>query len=814
MKLIRKLVSLILLFGLLAACNFPSPLSVSGDPEPSDAFVVTSEATLPLVQTPLPSPTSPLTPLATPIPAVRISQADQVLLNGDWEGAKSEYQAVLENSTDAAAGHAAILGLGRVAYLEGDYEKARRLLEGLIVEAGDSSLLADGYFLLGETLMALEKYSEAAQAYDGYLSQRPEVIDSYVQELRGDALSAAGDYLAAIQAYQASSHAPHLADDLEIEVKLANTYELSGDLPTAIVAYQDVYERTPNDYIKAHLDLLLGQAFNSLGETEKANEAYLDAVENFPKAYDTYLALLNLVEADIDVDELQRGLIDYYAGQHAVAIAAFDRYLQAEPSDPDTALYFRGLAESALGEHQAAMKSWDQVIVDFPQSEHWGEALFEKAATQWFNLGKYQQASKTLIDAVNADPLHPLAAQLIFEAARIDERGDRLDQAAKLWERVATEYPDSELSNQSIFLAGITRYRLADYLVAQSLFQRLQAKAADPGERAKAYLWIGKSQAIQGNSQDAQISWQQAADLDPTGYYSERAQDLMENRQPFTPPEEYDLSYDLNSERIEAEAWMRTVFDIPEDVDLSQLGGLSSDFNLIRGTEFWRLGLEREARQEFENLRLAVGSDPVNSYRLAYYLLELGLYRPAIFAARQILTLAGMDDASTLNAPIFFNHIRFGAYFRDLIISASQTYNLHPLLLFSVVRQESLFESFAGSAAGARGLMQIIPSTGEEIAANLNWEGELSSSDLDRPLVSIELGSEYLNRQRGFMSGDLYATLAAYNGGPGNALTWKNLVPPDQDLFLEVIRFDETRDYIRRIYENFAIYSQIYNRTP
>jgi soluble lytic murein transglycosylase len=745
---------------------------------------------------------------------VRISQADQVLLNGDWEGAKNEYQTALQNSSEPEVDNAATLGLGRVAYLEGDFKQTRRLLEGLIVEAGDSPLLADAYFLLGEALMDLEKYSEAAQAFDRYLGLRPGLIESYVQDLRGDALSAVGDYPAAIQAYQASSQAPHLNDDLAIEVKLAHTYELAGDLPTAIVAYQDIYQRTSNDYIKAHLDLLLGQAFNSQGETEKANQAYLDAVNNFPKAYDAYLALLDLVEADVAVDELQRGLVDYYAGQYAVAIEAFDRYLQAEPSDPGTAVYFKGLAERALGEYQAAMKSWDQVIIDFPESDHWGEALLEKANTQWFDLSKYQPASKTLIDAVNADPLHPLAAQFLFEAARIAERGERLDQAAKLWERVANEYPDSELSNQAVFLAGITRYRLADYLVAQDLFQRLQAQANDPGERAKAYLWIGKSQAIQRKTQDAQVSWQQAAELDPTGYYSERAHDLMENRQPFTPPEEYDLSFDLNSERIEAEAWMRTVFDIPEEVDLSNLGPLSSDPNLIRGTEFWRLGLEREARLEFESLRQAIESDPANNYRLANYLLELGLYRPAIFAARQVLTLAGMDDASTLNAPIFFNHVRFGPYYRDLIISASQTFDLHPLFLFSVVRQESLFESFAGSTAGARGLMQIIPSTGQEIAKSLNWEGELSPSDLDRPQVSIELGSQYLNRQRGFMPGDLYATLAAYNGGPGNALTWKNLVPPDQDLLLEVIRFDETQDYIRRIYENFAIYSQIYNRTP
>jgi soluble lytic murein transglycosylase len=277
---------------------------------------------------------------------------------------------------------------------------------------------------------------------------------------------------------------------------------------------------------------------------------------------------------------------------------------------------------------------------------------------------------------------------------------------------------------------------------------------------------------------------------------------------------EYDLSFDIEAERREAEEWIRTIFGLPDETDLSSPGILAGDARFQRGNEFWRLGLFEAARAEFEDLRMAIETDPANSYRLANHLLELGLYRSAIFAAREVLTQAGMDDGETMSAPIYFNHVRFGPYYRELIIPASQDYNFHPLLLFSVVRQESLFEGFVRSSAGARGLMQIIPSTGQEIAANEGWPPDYSDEDLYRPLVSINLGSNYLNRQRGFLSGDLYGALAAYNGGPGNAMTWKNLVPPDPDLYLEVIRFAETREYIKGIYEIFSIYKNMYDRTP
>jgi soluble lytic murein transglycosylase len=173
-----------------------------------------------------------------------------------------------------------------------------------------------------------------------------------------------------------------------------------------------------------------------------------------------------------------------------------------------------------------------------------------------------------------------------------------------------------------------------------------------------------------------------------------------------------------------------------------------------------------------------------------------------------------MDDSATMSAPIYFNHLRFGTYYRDLVIANAREYDLHPLFLFSVIRQESLFEGFVRSPADARGLMQVIPSTGQEIASNLDWPVGYTSNDLYRPIVSINFGSNYLWRQIDYLDGDLYAALAAYNGGPGNSATWKALAPDDSDLFLEVIRYAETRDYIRVIYEVFNIYRNIYNRPP
>jgi soluble lytic murein transglycosylase len=169
-----------------------------------------------------------------------------------------------------------------------------------------------------------------------------------------------------------------------------------------------------------------------------------------------------------------------------------------------------------------------------------------------------------------------------------------------------------------------------------------------------------------------------------------------------------------------------------------------------------------------------------------------------------------MDDAGTMHAPIYFNRIRFGPYFGDLILPQAAAAGFDGLFLLSVVRQESLFEGGATSSAAARGLMQIVPGTGQGIAEKLGWPPDYTTRDLYRPLISVRFGTDYLATQRQRFDGDLVAALAGYNAGPGNADAWKELVPDDPDLFLEVIRLDEPQRYIRTIAEILDIYQRLY----
>ena len=801
--LTRNIKLLLVLSLALLACNTerifnPSlPTSTPGPEIPEGQIEVSTPITIP-------------TATATPLPEARIEEGDEALFYGDYERALREYQFAFDNAPDDEQRAIALLGLGRTRFEEGNYSSALDHLRQLVDGYPDAPQRATGFFLLGMTYDALDRFGEAADAYQQYSDLQPGILDAYAQERRGDSLVAAGQYGEALVAYQAALNAPSIRDVLNINVKIGNTYSLAGDYNAASAAYLDVYNRTGNDFVKAQMDLYLGQAYTALGLTDAANAAFLDAVQNYPLSFDSYSALIELVEREVPVSELDRGLVDYFAGQYTVAIAAFDRYLEATPDHADTAHYYKALALLNLGDAAGAIAEFDEQIETHPFEDLWANAYDEKAFAQWANLGQPGAAAQTYLEFVALNPGHGASADFLFIAGRMTERAGDLAGAAEIWERIFIEYPSSEWAYEGLFQSGIARYRLGDYVGALSSFQDAVGFSPSLYLQAQSQFWIGKTHQALGDEDASQQAWVLASAIDPTGYYSERARDLLNGRSGFMLPASYDLNYDIDTEKAAAEDWLRTTFTLPPETNLTGPGPLAGDARLVRGTALWNLGLYDEARVEFESLRQEVAFDAANSYRLANYMNDLGLYRPGITAARQVLNLAGLDDAGTLTAPSFFNHVRFGVYFDELILPTASENNLHPLVLLSVMRQESLFEGFARSSAGARGLMQIIPSTGASVATRMGWPPNYDDEDLYRPLVSVRLGGNYLASQAEFFDGDMYAALAAYNGGPGNSAQWNELAGGDQDLFLEVVRFAETRNYIRGIYEIYTIYRNLY----
>jgi soluble lytic murein transglycosylase len=742
-----------------------------------------------------------------------VEVGDRAFFSGDYDSALIHYQTAFNDSPDALVRAAAKWGEARIAFAQERYLDSINALQTLIAEYPESAHTAQAYFLQGLANYRLENYQAAADAWGNYLTLRPGYLDAYAQELRGDALYAAGSYTDALTAYTAAIQAPSLGDDINLDLKVAGIQTELLDYDSALALYDGIFARAQNDFIKAQAAYESGLAYQALGQTDEALGKFRLTMEDYPLSNYAYLSLVALLDAGVEVSDLDRGIVDYFAGQYDVAIQRFDIYIDAHPVSDGTAYYYRALARRELNFYDAAIQDLSTFISGYPTHPRWGDAWGEKAFIQWFNLDLYSEGAKTLLDFAAAAPNNTLAVDYLMSAARIYERNAQYDEALQVWARVANEYPGTEQASTAVFFLGIVNYRNGNTTAALESLSRSFSLALSASDRARADLWLGKTQQKLGNHEAALNAWREAQNIDPGGYYSERARDLLIDRAPFAAPVSMNPAPDLAAERRDADAWVKLTFNLAADADTGGLEPLTSDERVIRGTELWSLGLYEKARLEFESLRkeLETNNDAIGSYRLANYLLDLGLYRTAIFALRQTLTMAGLDEhTESMMAPPYFSHMRYGMYYPDLVSAGAQENNFDPLFIYSVIRQESFFEGFVNSGAGARGLMQIIPETGAQINYQLGWPRNYTDKDLYRPNVSIAFGSYYLAANRGLLGGDMYAALAAYNGGPGNARQWQELAGNDPDLLLESIRFEETRNYIRNIYEIFNIYRRLY----
>jgi len=797
-----KAIFVICLFSIiLSSCK--SPLNQE---TPNQITENTGGTEVIIINTSTPSPT----PTPTVLPEVNLTEGEQALFEGNFSMAIDQFNAAKGKSSDPTIQQQADLGIARAYIALSNYGNALEILNAIISQNPPSNILWKTYYFASICFQNLENINESISTMQNAIINSPEDIKDYFYEKSGDLYLKINDYSNAIQAFNSAIEANPSMDHSSIKIKIGNAYTAQFDYSNAIRIYMEVHDSSANDYIRAQTNLLAGQAYLSLGLPEQAYARFQESVTNYPRSYDTYSGLVALVNAGIPVDELNRGLIDYYAGRYGLAIDAFDRFMEENPDHNGTPLYYKGLSYQAMSEYTNAIQTWQILTENYPDDRFYAQAWEEIAYSQWAHFSEYEQAANTLLSFVAKNPGHEQAASNLYDAARIYERGNYLTLAAETWSRLIDEYPQYEYSLRGLFLSGVSYYRLENFDKALGQFQKVQLLSSASTDLASAAFWLAKTYQKLGDNDQANTYYLQASSADPTGYYSERAKEVLGNITPLNNAIPYRTDIDFEQERVIAEVWMRDVFSMPDQYDFVSLDDLSTNRNFKRGQAFWEIGLYEDARLEFDLVSEIYDNDPVNLFRLTNYYVSIGLYRSAILSSRQILTLANLNDLETFTAPKWFNHIRFGLYFQDIIETASIEYDFDPLLVFSMARQESFFEGFISSTAGARGVMQIMPATGSEIANFSGWPPNFIIDDLYLPYVNIKMGVNYVDRQRDYFNGDIYSALAAYNAGPGNVISWQNIANYDPELFLEIIPYEETRRYLINIYEFYKIYEKLY----
>jgi soluble lytic murein transglycosylase len=232
----------------------------------------------------------------------------------------------------------------------------------------------------------------------------------------------------------------------------------------------------------------------------------------------------------------------------------------------------------------------------------------------------------------------------------------------------------------------------------------------------------------------------------------------------------------------------------PHETSAGTLFEIGQQAAVQRAHEFVRLGRMIEARREWRSAMQQMDNEQrVDAAKLAQY---WG------WAPQSILTMASTDQRGDLG-------LRFPLLYQQQILNHSERADISPAWTYGVIRQESAFVQDARSAAGAMGLMQLMPSTAKYISRSMpkKYRGKSKLTQAD---TNLALGTRYLRKMLKRFSGQTVLATAAYNAGARQIMRWLPAeATVDAERWIESIPYRETREYVTSVLAFTVIYADL-----
>jgi soluble lytic murein transglycosylase len=415
--------------------------------------------------------------------------------------------------------------------------------------------------------------------------------------------------------------------------------------------------------------------------------------------------------------------------------------------------------------------------------------------------------------------LRPIAGQTAAQMllARNEAHRGNIDEAVRLYMAEAQRHAGTANGAQALFLAAGTRHEAGDMQRARELYQRVVSQYSGRSQMALSMMRLAGIAFLQENYTEAARIWDQYRTRYPRGdhaheatYWAGRARQeagdsagaaaLFRTARAAARDSYYALR---SSERLGTPFWPLPMSAAPAD-DPAAARRVAA---WMRGIDLLRdAGFHDEASAEADRVVAAAGTDRGTRYALAEALIERG-YSQRALRIGLALQGSGTPDRRLLR-------ILYAFPYRTLITEEARDRSFDPFVAAALIRQESMFEARITSHVGARGLMQIMPATGRRLAdaAGIDrWNDEL----LYQPEINVHLGTRYLAQHMENYDGSLPSVFSAYNAGSHRVEWWKEFPEyRNEELFTERIPFRETRDYVKILTRNHAVYRGLYGDQP
>lgn len=396
------------------------------------------------------------------------------------------------------------------------------------------------------------------------------------------------------------------------------------------------------------------------------------------------------------------------------------------------------------------------------------------------------------------------------------------DEAREHWNAFMTYYPTDPRVTEALFGTGRSYFQSRRYAEAYEFYNRLARTFPATKEGREGLNFSAAALLRMGRTSDAADRYVEYINRFPTGERIDtahlnaidtlreagRSQEALSwvarTRQRFagTPTESNAIFAQLRLEVAEGN-WRRAANTADELTRNGFPRGIAtspSEVSYLKAYSLDRAGSSEEAIAAY--LAIPSGIDSFYGW-LANDRLNKLLERDRRSALTDRLS---RNESQAANASD-----RYPAPYRSALLAAAKTRKVDPRFLLAIIRQESVFRPLAKSPAGARGLLQLTIDAAQKYAINAGINS-LRENQLYQPETSIAIGTEYIKELFDMFPNMPEAVAASYNGGEDNVARWvRRARHKDPGVFTAEVGFDETKDYVQKVMNNYRVYRQLYN---
>jgi len=591
----------------------------------------------------------------------------------------------------------------------------------------------------------------------------------------------------------------------QILLKRARAYQLTNELTQARETLEVLLETYPESPVAAEAFYFLGQsnpeyqdlalaqfpkhprthqiARDRLDEDPNRPEMLLFLARNTPHEKGTGAIRDRLVKnrSDLLSPEDWEIIADGYWQQWDYQKAA-NAYSQA-PSSAKT-FYRAARGRHIAGNNPQAKLAYQELLKAFPEAEETGQALLHLAS-----LSPPPEAFNYLQRAIDGFP--EKAPKALVRQADLHEKLKQGKLAGQARQTLLNNYGDSDEAAKYRWKVAKQLAAKGDSVGAWKWAHPIATNAPDSSLAPKASFWVGKWASQLNRPQDAKDAFQYVLDNYPESYYAWRsATSLGWDVGNFTSLRSMSPQVEIPDTRPLPPAGSEAF------KELYQLGQDSDAFALWQAERSTSEDGELTVPEQFTEALLQIAQEN--------YLEGIDL----IWSLKQRDTPEEREQWQSLRQQPQYWQALFPFPYYQIVLEEAQNRDINPLLVISLIRQESRFQKEIRSSAGAVGLMQVLPTTAKEVAD----KNQIQKYSLTNPEDNIAIGTGYLDFTHQEYQDNSLLAIASYNAGPGNVAKWvEKFEFADPDAFVEQIPFGETKGYVESVFGNYWNYLRIYN---